>query len=69
MPCPGGQIVLLVTMIRDSEGRAISSREVARQLSAVSQAPIHGLSRTIMDTGAANQPCAIRPSAGVTLRR
>jgi len=47
-----GQIVLLVTMIRDSEGRALSSREVARQLAAVSQAPIYGLSGTIMDTGA-----------------
>ena len=47
-----GQIVLLVTMIRDSEGRALSTREVARQLSAVSQAPIYGLSGTIMDTGA-----------------
>ena len=47
-----GQIVLLVSMIRDSEGRALSSREVARQLSAVSRAPIYGLSGTIMDTGA-----------------
>ena len=49
---PRGQIVLLVTMIRDSEGHALSTREVARQLSAVSQAPIYGLSGTIMDTGA-----------------
>ena len=47
-----GQIVLLVTMIRDSEGRALSTREVARQLSVVSQAPIYGLSGTLMDTGA-----------------
>jgi len=47
-----GQIVLLVTMIRDLEGRALSSREVARQLSSVSPAPIYGLSGTIMDTGA-----------------
>ena len=47
-----GQIVLLVTMIRDGKGRALSSREVARQLSAVSRAPIYGLSGTIMDTGA-----------------
>ena len=49
---PRGQIVLLVTMIRDSEGHALSSREVARQLAVVSQAPIYGLSGTIMDTGA-----------------
>src|SRR5271166_3361708 len=49
---PREQIVLLVNMIRDSEGHAPSTREVARQLSAVSQAPIYGLSGTIMDTGA-----------------
>lgn len=49
---PPGEIVLLVTMICDGKGRAIATREVARQLSAVSQAPIYGLSGTIMDTGA-----------------
>src|SRR5271166_3281750 len=49
---PREQIVLLVNMIRDSEGHALSTREVARQLSVVSQAPIYGLSGTIMDTGA-----------------
>ncbi len=49
---PRNQIVLLVTMIRDSEGLALSTREVARQLSPVSQAPIYGLSGTIIDTGA-----------------
>jgi len=49
---PRGQIVLLISMTVDSEGRALSTREVARQLSAVSQAPIYGVWGTIMDTGA-----------------
>jgi signal transduction histidine kinase len=46
-----GQIVLLISFIRDAEGRALSTREVARQLSAVSQAPIYGLWGTLLDTG------------------
>ena len=49
---PRGQIVLLISMIRDAEGRALSSREVARKLSAVSQSPIYGLWGTLIDTGA-----------------
>jgi signal transduction histidine kinase/ABC-type uncharacterized transport system substrate-binding protein len=49
---PHGDIVVLVSMIRDAEGRALSSREVARRLAAISRAPIYGFSGTLMDTGA-----------------
>ncbi len=49
---PRSEIVLLSSMIRDADGRALSTREVSRQLAAISPAPIYGLAGTMIDTGA-----------------
>ena len=49
---PKENIVLVLTVISDGDGRALSVPEVARQLVPVSQAPIYGVTGTILGTGA-----------------
>ena len=48
---PKDDVVLFLTMLRDSEGRSLTLPEVARQLVPVSPAPIYGLTGTLMGTG------------------
>ena len=48
---PRENIVLELTVIRDGKGRALSNPEVARQLVPVSQAPVYGITGTVLGTG------------------
>jgi signal transduction histidine kinase len=70
---PRGEIVLLVSLMRDTEGRALSTRDVARQLAPISQAPIYGFTGTLIDTGAVGGALVDfaatgRQAAGVALK-
>lgn len=70
---PRNTIVLLASMIRDGEGRALSTREVSKQLSAISAAPVYGFAGTMMDTGAVGGALVDfsstgRQAAGVALK-
>ncbi|HEY5894892.1 MAG TPA: PAS domain S-box protein [Chthoniobacterales bacterium] len=59
-----GDIVLFISAIRDSEGRALTIPEVSRALVRVSAAPIYGLSGTVLDTGAVGGALIDFPALG-----
>ncbi|MCE0521872.1 MAG: ATP-binding protein [Methylacidiphilales bacterium] len=49
---PRNDVVLVLSMISDSKGRALSIPEITRQLAVVSPAPIYGVTDTILGSGA-----------------
>jgi hypothetical protein len=49
---PRATIVLLVSMLRDGDGRSFSTPEVLTQMARTSTAPIYGLSDTVVEYGA-----------------
>ena len=47
-----GEILLLLSAMKDSRGRAMSANELARRLAADSRAPVYGVGAGVFDTGA-----------------